>query len=276
MESRRKYGLLGAGAVSGSLIGKLPSRRRDLGPVCAVSYRVASRIANTLRAGYPVRSADELNTVRAILVHAPSEHSDSLLELLGNAAIDWTGKALILCDCYASLAMRRRFEEKGAKVAVAQVFGVPARIIAEGGEGSAIRVVRRLARDMGLKAVRIAPESADRFDAGVTLASAGLTPLIDRAVALLRGAGIRDVEAVRMASSLFEQTARDYAHSGRQSWAWYARKPEARRLEAQIESAGAVGAVLRELVLFGFETFGKHGDVGEEIKSTGDRIAGGT
>ena len=48
---RFKYGVLGAGAVAKSLIGRLPAKTRDLGPVSAVSFRVASRIANTLRAG---------------------------------------------------------------------------------------------------------------------------------------------------------------------------------------------------------------------------------
>ena len=253
---------MGAGAVNRSLIGKLHSRRRDLGPVSAVSYRVASRIANTLRAGYPVRSADELNGARAILLHAPQESSESILNLLETAAIDWTGKALILCDCYASLETRRRFTEKGAGVAVARVFGVPARVIAEADAGAALRVVHRLARDMGLKAVRISPDSTDRFAAAVTLGTAAITPLVDRAAALLRAAGVRDIEAARMVSALFEQTARDYAHAGKQSWAWYARKPDAQRLEAQISGAGPeAGRILRELVLFGLESFQKHLEV---------------
>lgn len=267
MESRHRYGILAAGAVSGSLIGRLPSRRRDVGPVCAVSYRVASRIANTLRAGYPVRTADELGEVRGVLFHSPPEHLDNLLEVLGRAEIDWTGKALVFCDCFASQVIRRRFEARGASTAVARLFGVPPRIIVEGDDGAALRIVQRMARELRLKAVGISQGAGDLFDAAVTLGGAAITPLIDCAASLLRDAGIRDIEAARFASSLFEQTARDYAHSGKQSWVWYVRSPLVKRLEAQIAASGPhLERVLRELVLFGFETFHKHDEVGAELE----------
>ena len=45
---RYKYGVLGAGAVAKSLIGRLPAKTRDLGPVSA-AYRFA------WLAGSPIR-----------------------------------------------------------------------------------------------------------------------------------------------------------------------------------------------------------------------------
>lgn len=254
MEAKRKYGILGAGAVRASLIGKL--RARDIGPVCATSYRLASRIANSLRAGYPVRSANELNAAQAVLVHAPAESVVPLAELLDRGAIDWKGKALVFCECFAGPEIRKRFAEKGASTAVVREFGVPARLIVDGAEGAA-RVAHQIARQLHLKAVTIARGSADAFDAAITLGGAALTPLIDQAAALLREAGIRDSEAARMAASIFEQTAGNYAHSGKQSWEWYLREPEIQRLLAQIEKQ----PILRELVLFGVRTFGKHRDI---------------
>jgi predicted short-subunit dehydrogenase-like oxidoreductase (DUF2520 family) len=282
LESRYKYGVMGAGAVSASLIGRLPSKTREVGPVSAVSYRVASRIANTLRCGYPVRSADELGEAPRLLFYAPPDHGETLLELLERAEIDWKGKALVFCDCFASLEARRRFEKKGASTAVARHFGIPGRLVVEGDDGAGLHAARRIARELQMKAVEISPDSADLFDAAVTLGSAAITPLIDRAAALLRHAGIRDTEAARIASSLFEQTARDYAHSGKQSWAWHVRKPLVERLQAQIASAGPeLEPVLRQLLVLGFETFHKHGEVGAELepgraKPTGDKIAGAT
>jgi hypothetical protein len=41
------------------------------------------------------------------------------------------------------------------------------------------------------------------------------------------------------------------------------RKPQAAPLEARI---AAVGPVLRQLLLYGFETFGKHSDIAAELK----------
>jgi hypothetical protein len=266
LESRYKYGVLGAGAVSASLIGRLPSKTRDLGPVSAVSYRVASRIANTLRAGFPVRSADELGNVPGILFHAPPDYLESLLGLLEKADIDWKGKALVFCDCFASREVRRGLQAKGASAAVVRQFGIPGRLVVEADDGAGLHAAHRIARELRMKSVEISPDFSELFDAAVTLGSAAITPLIDRAAALLRDAGVRDTEAARIASSLFEQTAHDYAHSGKQSWAWHVRKPPVARLEAQITSAGPeLEPVLRQLLAFGFRTFRKHREAGVEL-----------
>jgi hypothetical protein len=262
---------MGAGAVGASLIGRLPSKTHEVGPVSAVSYRLASRIANTLRAGYPVRTADELGTVQGVLFHAPADHVETLLGLLERAEIDWKGKALVFCDCLASRQVRQRFHAKGASTAVARQFGIPGRLVVEGDDGAGLQAARRIARELRMKAVEISPEAADLFDAAVTLGSAAITPLIDRAADLLRQAGIGDPEAARIASSVFEQTARDYAHSGKQSWAWYVRKPPVERLEAQIASAGPeLEPVLRQLLVFGFETFRKHEDALDKLTRGGE------
>ena len=249
MESKYKYGLMGAGAVRRSLIGRLPSRAHDIGPVCSTSYRVASRLANSLGAGYPVRNAKELSVAPAVLVSAPPEYLDGLVSQLTDAEIDGRGKPLIFCDCEPGP------ETLGAGTAVAREFG--GRLIAECEEGTALRAVQSLARDLGLKAVQISKGARDVFSAAVLLGSAAITPLIDRAAELLRATGIREGEATRMAASLFEQTARDYARSGQQSWTWYVRGPEPGPLEAQV----AQEAMLRELVLFGMERFRKHESV---------------
>jgi len=266
LESRYKYGVMGAGAVGASLIGLLPSKIRELGPVSAVSYRVASRTANTLRAGYPVRTADELNGVPSVLFHSPPEHMETLLGLLDKAEIDWAGRALVFCDCTVDREVRQLFQAKGASTGLARQFGLPGRIIVEGDDSGALLAVHRVARELRMKAVEISPGSADLFDAAVTLGKAAITPLIDQAAALLRDAGIRDIEAARIASSLFEQTARDYAHSGKQSWAWYARNPPVERLKSQLTAAGPLlEPALRQLLLFGFATFRKHTEAGAEL-----------
>jgi hypothetical protein len=266
LEFRYKYGVIGAGAVGASLIGLLPSKTRELGPVSGVSFRVASRTANTLRAGYPVRTASELSGVPSVLFHSPPDHMTTLLQLLEGAEIDWSGKALVFCDCVVSRAVRQQFQAKGASTAVARQVGIPGRIIVEGFEGPALQAAHRIARELRMKAVELLPGSADLFDAAVTLGRAAITPLIDQAAALLRDAGIRDIEAARIASSLFEQTARDYAHSGKQSWAWYVRKPQVEGLQSQLAATGLqLEPVLRQLLLFSFETFRKHKELGAQL-----------
>ena len=266
MGSRFKYGVLGAGSVAKSLIGRLPAKTRDLGPVSAVSFRVASRIANTLRAGRAARTANELNDAAVVLFHSPPDQAGVLLEILESAEIHWPGKALIFCDCDDLRGAQARFDARGASTAVARQFGIPGSIVVAG-NGAALTAAHRIARELKLKAIEILPGATDLFDAAVTLGNSAITPLIDCAAALLRQAGIRDGEAARIASALFSQTASEYARSGKQSWAWYMRKPQAERIEAQIAAVGeGPGPVLRQLLLFGLETFDKYPDVRRDLQ----------
>ena len=272
MGYRFRYGILGAGAVSKSLVGRIPINMRNLGPVVAASYRVASRIANTLRAGYAARSANELDAVAVVLVHSRPDQASLLFEMLEAAEIEWDGKAVIFCDCDDDPEVRARLRAKGASTAVARHFGIPGRILVAG-NGAALKAALRIAHELKLKPVGILPDAPDVFDAAVTLATAAITPLIDRAAGLLRDAGIRDAEAARIASALFLQTASDYAHSGKQSWAWYTRQPGAEGIESQVAAAGPrLGPALRKLLMFGLETFAKYPDLERELRVAAEAV----
>lgn len=265
-EFRLKYGVLGAGAVSRSIIGQLPAKAREIGPVAAVSFRVASRTANSLRAGYAVRNAGELDAAPAILFHAPPDHAAALLELLEAAAIRWPGKALIACDCDLDRAFAARLEGRGASIAIARQFGLAGQIAVEG-SGRGQSIANRIARALHLRVIEINRGAADVFDAAVTLSAAALTPLVDTAAAFLRQAGVRETEAPRLAALLFEQTLRAYAHSGKQSWEWYMKKPATGRIEAEIAAAGPhTGPLLRHVLLYALEWFGKHPEAAAALR----------
>jgi hypothetical protein len=209
---------------------------------------------------------DQLNAVPTILFQAPADQAPALLQKLEEADIAWSGKALIFCDCDDAPAVRARLEARGASTASARQFGIPGRIAAEG-NGPALSVVHKMARDLKLKALDILPGSTDAFDAAVTLGCCAITPLIDSAAALFRRAGVRDSEAARVAAALIQQTASEYAHSGKQSWGWYIRRPELDRLEAQLAAAGEpLGPILRQLLVFGIERFEKYPELGCELK----------
>jgi hypothetical protein len=261
-----EYGIVGAGGVSASLLGSLPRNAVALGAVGGVSYRVASRIANTLKAGWPVRSLDELEGVRLILFHSPSEHFDTLSDALASARIQWTGKSLVFCDCSARESDTERFRSLGASVAKLRRCGLPGRLVVEGA-APALTQANRLARELRYKPVVIEPGSGALFNAAVTLGSAGLTPVIDAVARILRQCGLRDTESVQFAAGLFTRTASDYAHSGRQSWQWHIEEPDVESLLAQIEAVGEpLRSLLTQLVLAGFRTFDRHGGVARSLQ----------
>ena len=262
-----EYGVIGAGALSKSLIGQLPRKARQIGPVAGVSFRVASRMANSLRAGHAARDADELNATPIILFHAPADQVRAIAELLEQARIDWKDKSLIFCDCEVPVPIIDRFHSLGASTAVARQFGIAGTIMVEG-TAPALASANRIASELRLRAIEITPGTSDMFAATLTLATAALTPMVNRAASLLRASGLRDRAAVGMATALFEQTIQQYGHSGKQSWAWHVREPATEQLEAEIESVDEpFRELFRQLILSGFDDFEKHPRTARELRN---------
>jgi hypothetical protein len=264
-EFRHKYGVFGAGPVSRTLVGSLAAQAGQIGPISAASYRVASRLANTLKSGFAVRDAGQLRSSPVILFYAPEDQVVAQLAVLHAAALDWTGRSLILCNCRANPEILAPFGTKGAAVATIREFGVAGFVAIHGAE-PARAAGMRITRLLHLRAIEIATAADPQFDAAVTLSTAIITPLIFCAATLLQGAGAREADASRLASALVEQTARGYSLSGRQSWEWYIHTPDARSLQEQIAGSGEIMQTLfRELLLLGFDCFGKHPEVARII-----------
>lgn len=273
--SQVEYGVIGAGALSRSLIGQLPRKARQIGPVAGVSFRVASRMTNSLRAGHAARSADELDSCPVILFHAPDVQVRAIAELLERARIDWSDKALIFCDCEAPIALVERFRALGACTAVARQFGIAGTIMVEG-TAPALACAHRIASELRLRAIEITPGASDLFAAALTLSTAALTPLVNRAASLMRASGLRDKDAVHLATALFAQTIQEYGHSGKQSWAWHARDPDAEQIEAEIAAvAPPFRGLFRDLILSGFDDLEKHGEVARGLRGKEPDVSGG-
>jgi len=268
-----EYGVIGAGALSRSFIAQLPRKARQIGPVAGVSLRVASRLANSLRAGHAVRSADELNAASAILFHAPPDQVDAIAALLEKARIEWKDKSLIFCDCEVSGAVMERFRALGASTAVALQFGIADTIMLDGAP-PALAHAHRLASELRLKAIEVLPGTAGTFAAVLTLTNGAFTPLIGRAASLLRSVGMRDKDAAHMATTLFGRTIQEFHHSGKQSWTWHAREPATAQLEAEIAAiAEPFRDLFRRLIVAGFDEFDKHPEAARVLRRQEPRIA---
>jgi hypothetical protein len=261
-----EYGLIAAGAVATSLAGRL-AQKGGLGPVVGVSYRVASRIANTMRAGTPARSSAALDPLRLVLFFSPPEQIDSLIEALNSVEISWAGKSVVIVDCDPPALVPQWFTGKGASLASIRHCGIPGRLRVEG-SGPALLVAQRMVRDLGMRAIEIPPGTEKHFEAAMLAGTAALTPLIDQTVDLFRRCGMRDSEAVAVGTTLFEQTARAYGYSGRQSWDWHNRAPESEELLRVIEGAPAqLRPSLRRLLIMGCDAMDRHLDLAEALRA---------
>src|SRR5437868_15127946 len=94
------FAVAGGGRVSASFVTRLPRLAAELGPVAAQSYRLASRIVNSIGAGRPVRSYADLGALPLILICSPPSGVPAIVSALADA-IDCQGKTVLLCDAAA-------------------------------------------------------------------------------------------------------------------------------------------------------------------------------
>ncbi|NDJ10370.1 MAG: DUF2520 domain-containing protein [Acidobacteriia bacterium] len=266
LESPVEFALVGAGPAATSLAGALAHGPGRLGPVVGVSYRVASRLANSLGIGTPARDTAALRNTELILFHAPLQQMKILADQFEHAGINWSGKNLIFVDCDSS--PMERAPMSNASFAWITKCPIPGRL-AVGGSGTARVAAIRLASAHDRRPLIVPATARSAFQAAMLLGGAALTPLIDSVAHILRGTGMLDKVASQTAVALFTATIQAYARSGRQSWEWHVHEPDIDTLESHLNSLQpAESRVLRELLLLGFERFQRHSESAEALRSS--------
>jgi len=90
---RLRMGIIGAGGVNRSFLARMPVLLTRVGPIKAASFRVARRIANTLRAGEAVMNYAALASCDLIWIAVP----DAGLERIARDLAAAISKASLLC-----------------------------------------------------------------------------------------------------------------------------------------------------------------------------------
>lgn len=219
MKRALSVALVGGGKVSQSFVASLPALATKLGPVKALSYRVASRVSNALRAGYPVREYQELDGCRTILVWVPESQLRSTLNGLIEAPLSWRGKSLILCGSWRGSGALAAFTQRGAACASLMPIsaGSAGAFLAEGAREAPQRI-RELVGGPAGRVLEISPAAKPLFLAGLTLARDAPVPLLVAAAASLRAAGVSTAQALSILGAAVDQSARAYAKAGRKAW----------------------------------------------------------
>src|SRR5215212_1834677 len=109
------FAVAGGGRISSSFVTRLPNLTSELGPVAAQSYRLASRIANTIGAGHPVRRYADLNASKLILICAPAKSLGQIVSTLAEA-LDCRGKVILFCEGGADSRQLAALKSNGAAV----------------------------------------------------------------------------------------------------------------------------------------------------------------
>ncbi len=254
--------------MSDALIAKLPALRRDLGPVASSSYRLASRIANTLKAGYPVPSYADLKDESLILLCVPRQRLASTVDALA-VAMEWRGRSIVLLGAGGSVRLAALRARGASTASIHEIDGlVPPRFIAEG-DSKAVRNARRLVQSFGGRLERIDKGKLDLYRAARSFGTSLLIPMIDAGAECLREAGMSKSAARKVAAGIFEQSVRAYAHAGRRSWnGALARGDEAalaRELRRLEELKPLLARHYRDAAAFALELFGRHPELRQKL-----------
>jgi hypothetical protein len=253
MRAEPVTGLIGAGGVSRSFLARMPRLLGTLGPVKAGSFRVARRIANTLRAGYAVADYAALKASTLIWVAVPEPMLDRVIRDLA-AQTPLEGKLVVLCDSLRDSLWASPLRTKDAGIAsLNAVAESNEQTFVTEGDPAAVARLRRVAALDKRKLIELQPASKALYFAGVHLVTHALLPWVAGTVESLRAAGFTRTQATQLAEALGTRTLRAYGKAGRKAWDRDAVLDLRRNLQGELETIGAANPRLAALYAQGLE-----------------------
>ena len=218
MKSGPVMGLIGAGGVNRTFLARMPVLMARMGPVKAASFRVARRIANTLRAGQAVTNYAALAPCDLIWIAVPDTGIDRVSRDLA-AATPLAGKIAVLCGSARDSFWPSPLLAGGALVATLNcVEESDERLFVAEGDPDAMRALVRVIAHEHRKLIQLRAASKALYLSGVHLATHLLLPWIAASVESLRDAGLSRVEATRVANALGGRALRAYSKAGPKAW----------------------------------------------------------
>jgi hypothetical protein len=214
MKNPPPLGLICAGRADHLWIARFPGIAENLGPVKGASFRLASRVSNTLRCGYPVRDFADLSECKTLLLCLPDRGVKRIVEELEALPQRWKGVSVVLVSAVLDSTELRPLLEKGALVASIHMLNLPdgKRFLMEGD-----REVLRELREMlpqAAKFIQLSVEGKHFCLAGLFLASSALAPIVHSASQYFSGAGLHSREAALLMEQSIQNSLRSYLKSG--------------------------------------------------------------
>ena len=220
MKKPRPVALLAAGKLTGSPLARFRGLSERLGPVKSQSFRVASRIANRLRAGHPAKDYAEFEDCRLILLSVPDESAPHFVRELASARISWQGKAVVVCSGLLDSSVLCELSSRGAAIgSLAPISGFEDTMYVVEGDRLAIVEARRLVAHAGRRVVAIERSLKPLYLAATTCTGSLLFALLVAASESLRRAGVPSGTSAAILEKQLNKTLRSYIKSGRKAWA---------------------------------------------------------
>ena len=239
MKKAQSVGLIGTGSLTDSPLTRFRWLPERLGPVKSASYRVASRIANMLQAGHPVKDYAEFEACVLILVCVPEESVARIVSELVTSGISWKGKAVVLCSMWLDSGDLRELSALGAAVgSLAPIPGFDDQRYLVEGDPLAIRQSRSLVEYRDRRALAIDRPYKPFFLAALTCTGTLLFALLHVASESMRHARIPPSLSAPLIERQLARTLRSLLKGGRRAY------PVPRELPRQLRALAAVNPEL--------------------------------
>jgi hypothetical protein len=220
MKRPKSVALAAGGNFSSSLLAGFWSLPEMLGPVKASSFRLASRIANSLRAGHPVKVYSEFDACKLILISVPDRALGGVISELCSSKISWKEKSVVLCSGWRGSGDLRDFLARGASVAsIAAIPGSPHLDYLIEGDRRAVQEAKRLVENRERRSLTIQRGLKPLYLAALTCTSSLLFPLVMAASESMRRAGVPPPHALGILEKQLTRCLRSYARAGRRAYA---------------------------------------------------------
>jgi predicted short-subunit dehydrogenase-like oxidoreductase (DUF2520 family) len=234
MKKVQSVGLIGTGNLTDSPLTRFWWLSERLGPVKSASYRVASRIANMLQAGHPVKDYAEFETCNLILVCVPEETVSQVVFEMVSSGISWEDKAVVLCSTWLDSGELRELSARGASVgSISPITGFDDERYLVEGDPLAIRQSKSLVEYRERRAVAIERTLKPFYLAALTCTGTLLFALLHVAFESLQRAKIPPGNSAALLDRQINRTLRSFLKGGRRGY------PTPRELPRQLRALSA-------------------------------------
>jgi len=233
MKKRPSVALLSAGKLTDSPVTRFWGLADQLGPVKAPSLRLASRVVNTLRAGYAVETFEPFADCRLILLDVPDSSVPAAAAELSRSGIAWHNKAVVLCSTWLDVSALQPLAALGAAAgSVAPLPGFDNRLYLIEGNTRLVHETRRLLKGRGARFLTIEPPLKPFFLGALNCAGPLFYSLLVAASECLRQAAIPQAAGKAILEKQLAKTLRTYLVAGRNaSWEMRGLGPQVQALE---------------------------------------------
>ncbi len=239
MKKPQSVGLIATGSLTDAPLTRFWWLSERLGPVKSASYRVASRIANMLQAGHPVKDYAEFETCELILICVPEETLAQVVSEMASAEISWEGKAVVLCSTWLDSGDLRELSARGASVgSISPIPGFDDERYLVEGDPLAIRQSKSLVEHRERRAVAIERPLKPFYLAALTCTGTLLFALLHVAFEALQHATVPPGVSAVLLERQITRTLRSLLKGGRRAY------PEPRELPRQVRALSAANPEL--------------------------------